>query len=75
MSCIVPSLMSLGPTGLGAERCVTDHKPEELELLCAVREGFLEEVMPHWALKEDLDAQSRGEVGEQRQGANKPESL
>lgn len=26
-------------------------------MLCAVKEGFLEEVMPRWALKEESDAQ------------------
>lgn len=32
-----------------------------LDLFCAVREGFLEEVVSHWALKEESDTQGGGD--------------
>lgn len=41
--------------------CRRPQIAEGLDLLCAVKEGFLEEVVPCWALKEESDTQGRGD--------------
>lgn len=40
------------------------HRPSNavgLDFFCVIKEGFLEEVVSHWAVKEESDAQGRGD--------------
>lgn len=62
------SHMRPSPTLLAPEDTVGDtqacHRPkiaEGFDLLCAVKEGFPGEAVPRWALKEESDAQGRGD--------------
>lgn len=67
------SVVLTSPTLLGSEDTVWDtqawgrkmcHRPSNavgLDYFCVIKEGFLEEVVSHWAVKEESDAQGRGD--------------